>query len=308
MSLSRLKPSLRLISPSYRTPACVIRQSSSAPTYSSTGSTSDICTTLKLPRIASMILQGNPNRPFPAEFNVDVDEMTEGGKQALGVVTEIMESGELARLEGLVSPDCSKGLEEQLGQMSEEEKKFVHVNPDDIFFSFIPDFKDSKSGQTLLLVTFSFPQLSKIKEMMLENQAVKEANIAEIKSIAQDKTLEKGEIAAAIKESHLLAVQTLKEPQTIFEANEILIGNFRFERPDRDSEWTIVSVGQMNSVVAWHWIFQKRWKGRLGIALRGFDFYKVLRFDYMTDWFAYTLFASFFLSGLGVGTVSPPPS
>jgi len=255
-----------------------------------------------------MILTGKPNRPFPAEHNVDVDEMTEGGKQALGVVTGMLESGELDKLEGLVSPDCIKGLEVQLGLMSAEEKQFVHVNPDDIFFSFIPDFKAGETGQTLLLVTFSFPQMSKIKEIMLENKAIKEANIAEVKALAQDKTLDNQAKTAAIKEAHRLAIETLKEPQALFSANEILIGNFRFERPDKHSDWTIVSVAQMNSVVAWHWIFQKRWKGRLGIALRGVDFYKVLRMDYITDWIAYTFLATFWLSNiLGPGKNLPPP-
>ena len=34
-------------------------------------------------------------------------------------------------------------------------------------------------------MTFSFPQMSKIKEIMLENKAIKEANIAEVKALAQ---------------------------------------------------------------------------------------------------------------------------
>ena len=47
---------------------------------------------------------------------------------------------------------------------------------------------------------------------------------------------------------------------------------------------------KIDSRNAWAWIFHRRWRGRLGISLRGYDFHNVLRYDYITDWIASMLF------------------
>ena len=124
----------------------------------------------------------------------------------------------------------------------------------------------------------------------------------------QEGKLKVGEITETLKESD----KVLKEmdPYKTFQENEILIGNYKFERKDKMADWTLVEITQVlifklkknfnqiiililinkvNSVAAWAWIFRKRWKGRLGISLRGPDFYSVLRYDYMTDFIVYLL-------------------
>jgi hypothetical protein len=54
-------------------------------------------------------------------------------------------------------------------------------------------------------------------------------------------------------------------------------------------------------VDAWAWPFRKRWKGRLGISLRGYSFIKVLRMDYFTDWIALLCIFNIFFANLFIG-------
>ena len=48
------------------------------------------------------------------------------------------------------------------------------------------------------------------------------------------------EIIAEVREENSI------DPQAIFNDNEILIGNYRLERQNPDSQWTITEVGQSN--------------------------------------------------------------
>jgi hypothetical protein len=59
--------------------------------------------------------------------------------------------------------------------------------------------------------------------------------------------------------------------------------------------------GQVSSVEVWAWPFRTRWKGRLGISLRGYNFYSVLRMDYATDWIAFLFLSNYFLTLLFAG-------
>ena len=75
------------------------------------------------------------------------------------------------------------------------------------------------------------------------------------------------------------------DPYSILKANEIIVGNYRMIRETSSHEWTVSEVAQISSVTAWPWPFKMRWKGRLSIATRGgYDFYKLLRVDYLTDY------------------------
>ena len=58
---------------------------------------------------------------------------------------------------------------------------------------------------------------------------------------------------------------------------------------------------QVSSVDAWAWPFRKRWKGRLGISLRGYKFNSVLRLDYITDWLAISFISNVFFTNLFFG-------
>ena len=55
-------------------------------------------------------------------------------------------------------------------------------------------------------------------------------------------------MSTVLREEFAEAEQKLKEidPFTTFQQNEIVIGNFRFERPNPDADWTIVEMSQVN--------------------------------------------------------------
>eukprot|EP00091_Calanus_sinicus_P003658 TRINITY_DN13818_c0_g1_i1.p1 TRINITY_DN13818_c0_g1~~TRINITY_DN13818_c0_g1_i1.p1 ORF type:complete len:110 (-),score=42.53 TRINITY_DN13818_c0_g1_i1:57-386(-) len=85
-------------------------------------------------------------------------------------------------------------------------------------------------------------------------------------------------------------------PITLFKQNEILIGNFRFMRDSPTSQWTITEVAQINSLQAWSTIFKIRWKARLALSLKTeYDFYTLLRVDYMTDHLYISFLTAFLL-------------
>ncbi|XP_023335781.1 uncharacterized protein LOC111707029 [Eurytemora carolleeae] len=303
-SLSRLKPRQFVINP------LIHRKSSFAPSYSSTGDIKKSITKLQNERIASMIIYGKPNRPFPEEYGLDVESMTEGAKQAIGVVSEFLEEEEYDKLGGLVSPECIAGLKKNLAGLTQEEKRYLRINPEDIFFSFIPVFRSNEAGQTVTLVTFSLPGLLGIKERIKEMRIKMNETMEELKKESQEGKLKVGEITETLKASD----KVLKEmdPYKTFQENEILIGNYKFEREDKMADWTLVEITQVNSVAAWAWIFRKRWKGRLGISLRGPDFYSVLRYDYMTDFVVYLLMLNLitaqYLGIFAMGSGGGPPT
>jgi len=242
-----------------------------------------------------MIMSGKPNRPFPEEFGIDIDSFTEGGKQAIELVTTCLEEYDYASLDGLVADSCISRLQTSLKDLTNEEKEYLPVRASDIFFSFIPSFKIDGEQQSLILVTFSFPGLSHIKGTIASNKEEFEASMKEMVQEAKDGKME----ASAIKESlnEKLNKKGVDDPHQMFQANEILIGNYTFSRDSRNSDWTLAEISQVNSVSAWAWIFRKRWKGRLGLSLRGIDFHKVLRYDYMTDWIAYVLIFNLLIIG-----------
>lgn len=281
------------------------------PTLTSTGDPKKIVTSLGLNRISTMILSGKPNRPFPAEFGVDIDEMTDGGKQAISLVTKCVQTGEWENLEELLSNNCIKGLRQNLENVTSEERSTVGVNDDDIFFSFISDFQFQRTKQSILLVTFSMPRLGELRQIIADNKEVTKAVMDKIKSDVKDGTITREQAATEIPKQMKETLENLKnengDHNTIFRSNDIVIGNYRFERENSNYEWTIVELSQIDSRNAWSFPFQRRWKGRLGISLRGYDFYNVLRLDYITDWSAFIIFFNIMSSGLLSGGMIGAP-
>ena len=84
------------------------------------------------------------------------------------------------------------------------------------------------------------------------------------------------------------------DPHETMQKSDIVIGNYKFLRESPTKDWVITEVSQKSSVDAWHPLFRFRWKGRLNIATKaGIDFYKVLRYDYMTDYIAVMIILAF---------------
>ena len=298
--LARVKsPSLNLLRTFMSSQPC---RSALAPSYSSTGDLAKIVSRLGPNRISTMIMAGKPNRPFPQEFQVDLDEFLPGAVSAAGLVTSSMSSGDWEGLEGLVDRDCITGLQASMDTMDKVQKDLVVVNPDDVFLSFVSNPDQCDSGNNLHLVTFSLPKLEQARNMVKENKELlrqTEQNIKDSEGDVQQKVAMMDEYKAKFSSN---------DPHDLLKENEILIGNFRFVRASPSSQWTIMEVAQINSVQAWATIFKLRWKGRLNIATRGgYEFYTILRADYMTDYIAIATFTGFYvIQLLGAGVISAP--
>lgn len=254
--LARVKtPSLSLLRTLVSSTPC---RRALAPTYSSTGNTARIVSSLGPDRIITMITTGKPNKPLPSEFQVNLDEFLPAAVSAAGVVTSSMSSGDWEGLVGLVDRVIITGLQISMVKMDRVQQDLVVVNPDDVFFSFVSNPEQCESGNDLRLVTFSLPKLGQVKAMMKENKK--------------------------------LARETEENINTLYKENEILIGNFRFMRDSPTSQWIITEVAQINSMQAWATIFKIRWKSRLALSLKtGWDFHTLLRADYITDFLCISL-------------------
>ena len=133
--------------------------SSQSPTFSSSNDTSKIVARLGLPNIATMVLSGKPNRPFPDSYQVDLDSFTPAAISAVSMITEAMSQQDWDSLEDLVQEDCTVELKNIMDNQSEEERQLVHLKTEDVFFSFISNAENCQSGNSLNLVTFSCPNL-----------------------------------------------------------------------------------------------------------------------------------------------------
>ena len=132
-----------------------------------------------------------------------------------------------------------------------------------------------------------------MKDLLKENKNKYQDVREDIKKQIANKELEKEEINENIKKlmKDYQEEAGVNDPGVIFKDNEIIVGNYRLKRKSSSAAWMISEVAQMSSVNAWPTIFRYRWKGRLSIATRaGIDFYKVLRYDYLTDYIAFMLF------------------
>ena len=128
--------------------------------------------------------------------------------------------------------------------------------------------------------------------MVTENKESLKKTHEAIQQQMSNKELDKQELNERVKQmlEDQKAQLASNDPYTKFRENEIIIGNYRLRRETAGDAWTISELAQMSSVKAWPTIFRLRWKGRLSIATRGaIDFYKVLRYDYMTDYIAFML-------------------
>ena len=246
-----------------------------APTFSSTGDTKTLVTRLGLHRISNVIIQGSPNIKLPKEFNVNPDDFLPGAREAVGLVTKSASEGDWEGLEGLVEPRCIDSLREQLEGMGEVERGYVALDPKDVFFSFISNELKCDKGNNLNVVTFSLPGMHKVHE---ERELFK-AKFEEMKASGD---VNKEKLVELMKETR---DQTGVDANDIFNNNEIVIGNYRFIRESSDSQWVVTEVGQANTKTVFHPLFRFKWRGRLGISLKaGFNFMKVLRVDYGSDW------------------------
>ena len=130
---------------------------SQSPTFSN--SDSQAIAKLGPHNIVSMIMRGKPNIPFPSSYQVDLDTFTPAALSAVSLITEAMADQQWDSLEGLVEENCRGRLRNIIQNLSHEENQLVHLNPEDVFFSFVSNADNCRSGNNLNLVTFSNPKL-----------------------------------------------------------------------------------------------------------------------------------------------------
>ena len=134
--------------------------SSVAPTFTSSGGgDQSIVTKLPPSSIATMITTGKPTRPFPASYEVNLDEFTPAAISAVSMVTRAMAEGEWETLTGLVDDQCLMEMKSIMALLSSDEKELSVVNSEDVFFSFISNPTNCSSGNDLHLVLFFLPHL-----------------------------------------------------------------------------------------------------------------------------------------------------
>jgi len=280
----RMPPSL-----AFSSSPCVANPA--APTFNSTGDTSTLVTKLGLSKIGHVIIRGKVNIPFPKSYNLNIDEFLPVATEAAGLVTQAASQGNWEDLEGLVDSACIEGLKSQLESYSQPLRDLIVLDPEDVFLSFIANDVDNQDGNNLQVVTFSLPGFSKVRQV----QGVVRKRMEELKEMKELNNERLKEIIAEVREENSI------DPQAIFNDNEILIGNYRLERQNPDSQWTITEVGQSNMRDCMQAYFRFRWRGRLGIHLKlDKPFLSVLRVDYFTDWIALMIFSTFFFGAPGM--------
>jgi len=272
--------------------------SKEAQTFSSSKDPKQCVTSLGIEKISSLILSGKPNKPLPAEFNLDIEEFNKGAAAAVEVVTRGLADGDYSSLEGLVTDQCIASLKQlNLQLLSEEKRKLLAVNSSDIFFNMLAEIKAKPSYNEVLFVTFSFPKLGNLKMMHEEFESKMKAATDDFKAGVTDQQQFKEITQDSIKGYRESAAE--HNMYQMFQENEILIGNYRFIREDTSSSWIISQISQVNSAETWHPFIKTKWKGRLFMHLKfGYDFYKVLRYDYLSDWLLVLGFISVFAISL----------
>jgi len=279
-----------------------------APSFSSSGDTKNCVTKLGMSRISTLLLTGRPNRPqLLEELEMNIEEFGEGARGAIEVVTRGVAEGDYESLEGLVTEGCIDGLKGQnLQNLSRYDKELLAVNQDDIFFSMVAETKIEQNSAEILFVTFSLPQLGECKRLESEFKKNKEefnSKMREAVRQVKDKSIDKDELKEVAKDNvreFKESAATSQDSFKMFEENEIQIGNYRFVREALSSNWTISEISQVNSVVAWPYIFKMRWKGRVGMHLKlGVNFYKVLRYEYFVNWISIMFVVNIWLVAAG---------
>jgi len=250
-------------------------------------------------------MTGKPNRPVPDKFNVNIDEFGEGATAAVEVVTRGIAEGDYSSLEGLVTEQCIESLKGQnLHNLNDEKKSLLAVNSNDIFFHMLAEVEIKETHSEILFVTFSLPQLGICKVMQQEHVKNKQAFDAKMREALSDikaGVIDKDQLKEVTQKNIREFKETVADDDSfkMFKENEIQIGNYRFTIDNTSSNWIISQISQVNSVDVWPWLFRQRWKGRVGMHLKGgFNFYKILRYEYCTDWICLLLMSNLVLVSL----------
>lgn len=117
-----------------------------------------------------------------------------------------------------------------------------------------------------------------------------------------EEELQKHKVMAKVYNSKVKRVKehmdniSANKPLSLLATNEIVVGNYRLQRDNYESPWTITELAQINSQQAWAPIFRARWKARLALTTTvsiiygyNYSFYTILRADYVSLYIALLL-------------------
>jgi len=201
-----------------------------APSFSSSKNIKKMVTKLGVNRVSSIIFTGKPNTQLPSEFGIKDDQFIPGAISAVGVVTNLMASGDWDQLEGLVDRNCISNLQASMVKFNSVQQELVVLNPDDVFLSFISNPTDCDSGKNLHLVTFSQPKLGLVKSIILENKGLSEKGFFELLKENKNTMRDIKEKTAALNTkqdlrnllNHRILVERLKKGNKVKEHEEEL--------------------------------------------------------------------------------------
>jgi len=181
-----------------------------------------------------LMKEGTLNAPLPKEYNISLDEFIPLATAVVGLVTQQAAQGKWKEIEGLLKPDCAEKLKTEVETMDPEQRKLIMLDPDDILMKFVSNTSDCSGGNNLHLVTFSFAGWCQISEVMghFLNQLKGQKKVK----------LSKEEFAEISK---VVELQTDVNIQEIFDASEVVIGNYRLTRSHEGENFSLAEVGQI---------------------------------------------------------------
>ena len=103
-----------------------------------------------------------------------------------------------------------------------------------------------------------------------------------------------------LKREHMMEFRkSLPDPRLQFKNSDFLVSNFMFVE-NSSGDWQIDEISMRRGIELFTKPYYYRWKGRIGVSLRGVDLMYILRYDYGTDLMVVIGFIVVLLSSLGV--------
>ena len=225
---------------------------SNGPSFSSTGSSKNLVTKLGPGRLFNLLWNGKLHSPMPKQYNLVPKEFIPAALEAVALVTRTASERDWEGLEGLVRQNCIHGIRDQVGGMSEEERKLIVLHPEDAFLSFISNERSCGGGKDVNLVVFFYPDLHTVKDTAeAMNQLKKETDEKIKKDIFEGNIKNTTDLKGEFVDFKEKLQELNAERGDLFERNGVfwcgMVGNYRLVRESLDGEWAVSEIGQADS-------------------------------------------------------------
>lgn len=222
---------------------------------------------------------------MPKQYNLLPKEFIPAALEAVALVTRTASERDWEGLEGLVRQNCIHGIRDQVGGMSEEERKLIVLHPEDAFLSFISNERSCGGGKDVNLVVFFYPDLHTVKDTAeAMNQLKKETDEKIKKDIFEGNIKNTTDLKGEFVDFKEKLQELNAECGDLFKRNGVfwcgMVGNYRLVRESLDGEWAVSEIGQADSTKVMAQLVRFRYKALLGKSiLNGLPFKSVLRRD-----------------------------